>query len=281
MTKDKLKVACVSMNSQANKEENIAQARQAIEKASQKGAEWIVLPELFSYMGPYADLSRNAEPSSGPLNTELSQLAQKHKVTLFAPVPELPTSGHSMSTQGYRKVYNTLYVFGPSGSLLQTYRKVHLFHVQYGDTARSESDGFLAGNKILSFAHEGWKVACAICYDIRFPEFLVSLYRERPFDILVLPSAFTEATGQAHWELLLRARAVEYQSYVLGANQTGMHYDDKKSFGHSMIIDPWGDKLAETGADAGIAIAELSRERIRSIRERIPILTNRQPDIYL
>ncbi len=281
MTKDKLRVACVSMNSQENKDRNIEQAEHYIDLAAKSAADWVILPELFSYIGPYAELSKNAELATGPLNRHLSQLAQKHKVTLFAPVPELPEKEDSMSTKGFKKVFNTLFVVSPSGSMINHYRKIHLFHLQFGDLSRAESEGFLAGNKLLTFSQDGWKVACAICYDIRFPEFLVSLYRERPFEVLVLPSAFTEATGKAHWKLLVRSRAVEYQCYVLAANQTGVHYEEKKSFGHSMVVDPWGDIIAETGTACGLAIAELTRDRVRSIRERLPIVANRRPDLYI
>lgn len=279
MTKD-LRVACVTMNSQDNKERNIEQAEYYIEMAAKNQSDWVILPELFSYLGPYENLSKNAEPTDGPLNRKLSQLAQKYKITIFAPVPELPENEDSMSNKGYKKVFNTLYVFNPRGTIVHSYRKVHLFHLQYGDVVRSESDGFLSGNKLLTFTHDGWKVACAICYDLRFSEFLVSLYKERAFDILVLPSAFTETTGKAHWELLVRSRSVEYQCYTLAANQTGLHYDNKSSYGHSLIVDPWGDVIGRTGVECGLAISDLSHERVRTIRERIPILANRRNDLY-
>lgn len=275
-----LRVACVTMNSQENKERNIEQAEYYIEMAAKNDAQWVVLPELFSYIGPYENLAKNAEPADGPLNRKLSQLAQKYKMTIFAAVPELPEDQDLISTKGYKKVYNSLFVFNPRGTLTTSYRKVHLFNLQYGEHVFSEGDGFLSGNKLVTFNHEGWRIACAICYDLRFSEFFVSLYKERPFDILLLPSAFTEATGKAHWELLLRARSVEYQCYTLAANQTGIHYENKVSFGHSMIIDPWGDVIGKTGSECGLAIATLSPERIRKIRERIPILANRRNDIY-
>lgn len=279
MAKDTLRVACVTLNTQDNKERNIEQAEYYIEMAAKNKVDWVVLPELFSYIGPYENLHKNSELADGPLSAKLSTLAVKHGMTIFAPVPELPEND-AMSTKGYKKVYNTLLVFNSRGAISNSYRKMHLFHLQYGDVCLSESDGFLAGNKILTFTHDGWKVACAICYDIRFPEFLVSLYRERPFEVLVLPSAFTEVTGKAHWELLVRSRSVEYQCYTLAANQTGLHYDDKKSYGHSMIVDPWGDVIGKTGSECGLAISDISHDRIRTIRNRIPVLANRRTDLY-
>lgn len=280
MIRDKLRVACVSMNSQANKPKNIKDAESYIQKAVQDSANWVILPELFSYIGPYKDLYESAEFPSSPALQHLAQLAQKYKITIFAPMPERTEGEAPKNSAGFKKVYNTLFIFGPDGKIIDSYRKAHLFHLKDGDNSRAESEGFIAGNKLLTFSHEGWQVACAICYDIRFPEFLVSLNRKCRFDVLALPSAFTLATGKAHWELLLKARAVEYQAYVLGANQTGLHYENNRSFGHAMIIDPWGDILAQTDSECGIAIADLDRSRIISIRKRIPVDSNRRPDLY-
>ncbi len=280
MIRDKLRVACISMNSQANKQQNINEAESYIRLAAQNSANWVVLPELFSYIGPYKDLYESAEFPSSPTIQLLAQLAQKYQMTIFAPMPERAEGEAPKNTAGFKKVYNTLFIFGPDGKIIDSYRKTHLFHLKDGNNSRAESEGFIAGNKLLTFSHEGWQVACAICYDIRFPEFLVSLNKKCRFDILALPSAFTLATGKSHWELLLKARAVEYQAYVLGANQTGLHYEDNRSFGHTMIIDPWGDTIAQTSDECGIAIADLDRTRISSIRQRIPVSSNRRSDLY-
>ncbi len=276
--RESLRAACVTMNSQDHKERNLEQAEYYIEMASKNNADWVILPELFPFIGPYDKLYKNAEHKGGPLNIRLSELAQKFNMTIFAPVLELAEEDQAHAK--HPKIYNTLHIFNNRGTLIHSYRKIHLFHLQYGEVLRSESDGFLSGNSLLTFTHDGWKVACAICYDIRFNEFLVALYKKGAFDILVVPSAFTEATGKAHWELLVRSRSVEFQCYTLAANQTGTHYEDKKSFGHSMIVDPWGDVIGKTGTDCGLAMADLFQERLRVIRERIPVLANRRNDLY-
>jgi predicted amidohydrolase len=278
MIKDKLKVACVTMNSRQHKAENIEQAEHYLQEAGARGADWVVLPEMFPFMGSYDELYAAAELAQGPLSQRLQRLAKQYKMTVFAGMPEIPD--HRVQSHEEGKVYNSLFVFGPEGSTLGVYRKIHLFHLEFGAHTRSESTGFLAGNKVFTLRHQGWNVACAICYDLRFPEMFVALNNQLVFDALILPSAFTEVTGQAHWELLLRARATEYQCYVLAADQTGTHIEPKKSFGHSMIVDPWGQVIAQTAAEPGLAFAEISRDHLTQIRSRIPMQSNRRRDLF-
>ncbi len=283
-----IKVASICMTSRDDKAANIKAATTYIEQAAAKGADWVLLPELFTYHGPYANVWDAAETEDGPLNQQLAKLAQKHKIILFAgSVPERPmphdvSASEATSQAGFRRVFNTAYVFGRDGATVAKYRKIHLFNLI--DPAKNlrycESDGCLSGQDLSRFKVEGWDAALAICYDLRFAGFFGKLATPEAPQVIVIPSAFTKVTGEAHWELLLRARAVEWQCYVIAADQVGEHYANKESFGHSMIIDPWGNKLADTEANTGIAMATLDPQRLHEVRTRLPALVNRRQDLY-
>ena len=188
-----------------------------------------------------------------------------------------------MNAKGERRVFNTHYVFGREGDLLAKYRKTHLFNLN-GDDGRPrycESDAFIPGDKAADvFEVDGWKVGLAICYDLRFPDFFTALAARATPDVLAVPSAFTKGTGLAHWELLLRARAVERQAYVFAANQVGEHSPGKETYGHSVVVDPWGVVLADTGDRPGFAVAKLSRAALADVRGKLPALANRRPELY-
>ena len=280
--------AAVCMNTTGDKARNVAAAEAHIRSAAASGAHWVMLPEIFAWHGPYTDIFEHAETEDGPLNQKLSSLAKELKIVLFAgTVGERPGTGDQrrsdlVSKQGDKKVFNTSYIFGRDGALIGKYRKTHLFNLisPSGTPSYCESDGFLAGNTAKTLTIDGLKVGLSICYDLRFPEYYCKLSAAGPVDVIAVPSAFTLATGMYHWELLLRARAVEWQAFVIAANQTGIHAPGKASYGHAMIVDPWGHKLADTGNQTGLARAVLSKEKILHYRAQLPALANRRPEVY-
>jgi predicted amidohydrolase len=277
------------MTSTDDKEKNLDQAFAWIEQAAARGADWVLLPEVFAFHGSYEHIYQKGERSDGDLIKRLSETARKNKICLFAgsfgeqPQDDDLQHGTQLESRlGHKRVYNSCFVFDRSGKKVAHYRKTHLFNMlnDQGQPLYCESDGFLAGNELVAFDLEGFRVGLAICYDLRFPSLFEKLAEECALDIIALPSAFTQQTGMDHWELLLRARAVEQQSYVFASNQTGHHGSGKHSYGHSMIVDPWGFVLANTGTPAGLALAEVSRSRLSEVRQRLPALRNRRPELY-
>jgi predicted amidohydrolase len=284
---DEILVATVSMTTTSEKAANISSAKAFIRRAASAGAQWVVLPEIWAFHGPYDKLWDMAEEEGGPLNSELASLAQELGIVIFAgSVGERPdrlSESSLRGTAGHKRVYNTSYVFSRTGQILSKYRKTHLFnlHDSGGRSLYCESDGFLAGDEPpRHFEVNGWKVGLAICYDLRFPQLFTRMAASGPLDLFVIPSAFTLATGMYHWELLLRARAVECQAWVVAANQTGTHSPGKTSFGHSMIVDPWGHKVADTGNKPGVVFATVSKKVLADYRAQLPALANRRPELY-
>lgn len=274
---EKISVSVVSVTATPNKKANLENVFARAEQAVQEGASWIALPEMFAFHGPYTELWENAEFERGPLNERLAEFASRHKIVLFAgSVAERPEG----STSG--KVYNTQYVFGRTGESLAKYRKTHLFNLKdsSGKPLYCESDGYLAGDKFVSVVVDGWRVGLATCYDLRFTGVFSALSKAQPLDCLMIPSAFTQQTGMYHWELLLRARAVENLCYVVAANQVGLHSPGKQSFGHAMIVDPWGTKITDTGHLQGTGLASMTLARISACRDQLPALNNLRPDLY-
>lgn len=274
---DTITVGLVSLTATSDKAKNIEKAAAMIEEACARGAEWVCLPEMFAYHGPYDALWSNAEFEDGPLNQLLASLAKKNKVVLFAgSVGERPPNSSS------GKVYNTQYIFGRDGSMVAKYRKTHLFNLlsESGAPLYCESDGYLAGDRAVSFELDGWRIGLATCYDLRFPEYFASLGRTSKLDCLLIPSAFTLQTGMYHWSVLLRARAIENLCYILAANQVGQHSPGKVSYGHACVVDPWGTVLADSGHQEQVIVATLRRELIKSSRSQLPSLNNRRPEIY-
>lgn len=281
-----LTLAVIAMTSSSDKAKNLETAFNFVREAKAQGADWVQLPEMWSFMGTYDLVYEMAEVDGGELFQALSALAKELKIVLFAgTVGERPGPGLTKSEmsndQGQLRVYNTSYVFGRDGGIIAKYRKTHLFNLKRDDgPSYCESDGFIPGAQAVTFTTEGFKLGLTICYDLRFPELYARLGRAGSPDVLAIPSAFTKGTGLAHWELLLRARAVENQCYVYAANQVGTHSPGKESFGHGMIIDPWGDVLASTGDKPGIALAKISRTKLTEVRGKLPALANRRPSLY-
>lgn len=286
---DKIKVAVLSLTTTENRTKNIETAVALVNEAAREGAQWVQLPEMWAFMGPYAQHFAMAEHEDGPLNDQLSKLAKRLNIVLFAgSVGERPDGKESPAgdldhDRKSSKIFNTSYVFARTGEMICKYRKIHLFNLVGGpgEQSHKESDGFLQGSSIQSAIIDDLKVGMSICYDLRFGE--MYSYMEKafdPLDVIVAPSAFTKLTGQVHWELLLRARAVEFQCYLYAANQVGKHSEGKESFGHGMVVDPWGAVIADTGDGPRVVTATIDRKVIKAVRKKLPALANRRVELY-
>ncbi|MFW7380046.1 MAG: carbon-nitrogen hydrolase family protein [Oligoflexus sp.] len=281
-----LKLATICLLAKDDVAANLRQALQAIDKAAELGADWVLLPEVWSYQGAYQGLLLAADEPRGAIYQQLAEKAAKHHICLFAgSYAEKADADEAdlLNQKGQVRVHNVSYVFDRTGKERAFYRKTHLFNLydEHGAARYCESDGYIPGNNLQVFDLEGWRVGLSICYDLRFPGLYQAMNRlGKEMDIITVPAAFTLETGKDHWELLLRARAVELQSYVFAANQFGENQPGKRCYGHSMIIDPWGDKLADTGDYAGIALAQVSKQTIQRIRSKLPALQNQRQELY-
>lgn len=266
------KFAAIQTVSTPDVARNLATAGRLIAEAAQAGAQWVSLPEYFCLMGLRDDAKLDiAEPDAdGPIQRFLSDAARRHQVTMIGGT--LPIRA---KTPG--RVRNACCVYGPDGARLTRYDKIHLFAFDNGTEAYDEARVLEPGDTPVAFEQDGWRAGLSICYDLRFPELYRGLMRP-PCDVLFVPAAFTYTTGLAHWLLLLRARAVENQCYVVAPAQGGTHENGRRTFGHSVIVDPWGEVLALAldGAEGeGFALAELSHERIDEVRMQLPALRHR------
>lgn len=263
------RAAAVQLCASTSKRENLAEAERLVRAAAADGAELIVLPELFNLYGNLQQAAAEAEPLDGPTARLLCRLGFETRAWIV---------GGSLTEIGSEgKAFNTSLTINPLGNVSGVYRKMHLFDVDLGESLRvQESEQFLPGTDIVCLETHLAKIGVSICYDLRFPE----IYREqsrRGAELLCIPAAFTRTTGRDHWELLLRARAVENQCYVVAANQVGDHSPRSASYGHSLIIDPWGRVLAEgPGEDAGVICAEISAETLANVRRKLPALQHRR-----
>jgi deaminated glutathione amidase len=262
-----LTVAVVQLNSGENRDANLAEAERLVRQAAAGGARIVVLPEYFNRLGDRRAMLAGAEPIPGPTSTFLADLARGAGITLVG-------GTFCEATPAADKAHNTCLIFDSAGRMLARYRKRHLFDVRLPNLTYCESEWLAPGDEITACEAEGACLAPAVCYDVRFPEQFRRM-SELGASIVALPAAFTRATGRDHWHLLLRARAVENQCFVVAANQTGRHAA-LETFGHSLIIDPWGEVLADAGEEPGIATAVLSAARLAEIRERLPALAHRR-----
>jgi predicted amidohydrolase len=268
-----MRAAAIQMNSTEDRERNLAVADRLVRAAARDGARLVVLPEKWSVLGRPAALAAGAEPLDGPALTWAREVARELGVDLVA-------GSIAERVAGRDKGLNTSVHVGPDGRVRATYRKVHLFDVEVGGTVYRESDGEDAGEELVtSELRDGTRLGLAVCYDLRFPE-LFRILALRGALVVSLPSAFTLETTRDHWEVLLRARAIENQQFVIAANQIGEHAPGLRSGGRSMIVDPWGVVLATAPDGEGHAIAELDLERQARIRASLPSLANRRPAAY-
>jgi len=272
-TNELLAVAAVQFNACGDKAANIRTALELIDRAAGAGARLICLPEIWTFMGDDEGTRANAEPIPGPVTDLLAEKARRHGVYLHA------GSFHER-VAGDPRVRNTTVVFGPSGEIVARYRKIHLFDIELDGVASYQESAVVApGDEVVTFDMDGVTVGLAICYDLRFPE-LFRILALRGAEIIVLPAAFTMTTGKDHWEVLIRARAIENQIFMIAPNQHGTYNDKNWCYGRSTIVDPWGVVLA-TAPDADTVItATLDRTRLAAIRRQIPSLANRMPDRY-
>jgi deaminated glutathione amidase len=269
---DRLRVACVQLNSSTSKAENLERMEPLVARAAATGADLVILPEKWNGLGSHEILLDVAESLDGGETVEaMSGWARAHGITLV---------GGSIAErrEGREKLSNTCVVFDPQGEIAAVYRKIHMFDVEVGGVVYRESESEEPGEGPLACEVEGWKLGLTVCYDLRFPE-LYRILAVEGAELVTVPAAFTLFTGKDHWELLLRARAVENQCYVVAANQWGV-VEGKASFGRSSIVDPWGVVLAQAPDEDGVISAELDREHMKRIRRSLPSLANRQPAAY-
>jgi len=273
------KVAAIQMVSGGNVDENLACAGRLVAQASAQGAELVLLPEVFAVLegGPMREFG---EPQGrGKIQDFLSGLAARHEIILVGgTIPLTTRPGYSEGDADYLvegdRVRPSSLVFDASGSRVARYDKIHLFDVQVADeqTSYSESRSYEAGTELVTLPTPLGLLGLSICYDLRFPEYYRALFHAGA-EIVTVPAAFTYVTGKAHWKTLLRARAIENQCYIVAANQGGRHNAKRVTWGHSMIIDPWGTVLDEvTESGEGFALAEVDLGRVREVRKNMPVI---------
>jgi deaminated glutathione amidase len=270
---DTLRVAAVQMHSSDIKSDNIEQALELIERAASYGATLVALPEVWTYLGDTAGIASITDDIPGPLTERLADAARRHGIYLHC-------GSIYERVAGEPRAHNTTVVLGPDGDIIGRYRKIHLFDVSIGDSvAFTESEMIAPGDETVVIDLGGVKLGLSICYDLRFTE----LFRMLALDgaeIIALPAAFTQFTGKDHWEVLLRARAIENQVFMLAPNEHGRHPGGSVTYGRSMIVDPWGTVLATAADGPGVAIADCDLNALARIRREVPSLANRQPGAY-
>jgi nitrilase len=266
-----VRAAAIQMTSGTDVARNLAEAGRLVAEAADRGAELVVLPENFSYLGARdADRMAAAEPSGdGPAQAFVREQARAHGIHLLGgtiPVLASPGKAHSRSL-----------LVDPSGRIVASYDKIHLFDVAVPDAAESyrESATTVPGSAPAVGATALGQIGLSICYDLRFPALFHRL-GALGMDVLVLPAAFTVPTGRVHWRPLLTARAVESLVYVVASGQWGVHAGGRRTYGHSTIVGPWGEKLAEQAAGAGVVMAELDMIRLDELRKNFPVLDHRR-----
>lgn len=263
--------AALQMSSQGDVAPNLERLRALVEKARGRGACVVLLPEGFAYMGDEAGKARVAEDmeAGGCVTDTLRSLSRSQEVWIIA-------GGMAERSLDEARPFNTCAVFSPSGELVAKYRKVHLFDVDLADGSRyRESESTYPGHAPLVVDVEGRQVGLSICYDLRFPE----LYRAlslKGAEVMVVPAAFTLLTGKDHWHVLLRARAIETQSYVVAAAQWGTHPKGRRTYGKSCVIDPWGEVIAQASEGEGMVVAELDFLYLERVRSSLPSLRHRR-----
>jgi nitrilase len=266
-----MKIAAVQMISGPDVAPNLATAARLIADAAAAGAQLVALPEYFPLIGATdADrLAAREVDGNGPIQDFLALTARQHGLWLIG--GSIPLMADNPA-----KLRNSCLVFDPQGKRVARYDKIHLFGFKKGEEAYDEAATIERGDQVVAFDSPFGRIGIAICYDLRFPELFRSMAQlPNPVDLLVLPAAFTETTGRAHWELLLRARAVENQCYVLAAAQGGQHPNGRMTHGNSMVIDPWGEVLARMDKGEGVVLAELDRQRLVDTRSSLPALKHR------
>lgn len=275
----KTKIAVIQLTSKQDKDENFKISEDLIKLAHADGAKMAFLPECFDMICPSKKLTmQNGELINGPTVQRYQNLAKELKIWLS--LGGLHEKDEKSSEDDPR-LYNAHIVLDDNGDIVSIYRKVHLFNLDIPGTRLVESEFSKPGPSVVKPPMTVCgRLGQGICYDVRFPEFAISLAKAGA-EILTYPSSFTVPTGQAHWHILLKCRAIENQCYVVAAAQAGKHNEKRSSYGHSIIIDPWGKILAEvTNDNPGYAIAEIDLEHLKQVRQRLPVWTDRRPELY-
>jgi predicted amidohydrolase len=269
---DQIRIACVQLTASSDKAANLERAERLVARAASLGADVIALPEKWNGVGNAEQLHASAESLEGESVAALSGWAQTHGVSIV---------GGSITERrdGHEKLSNTSIVLAPDGSISAVYRKIHLFDVEVGGLVYRESEAEEPGDLPVVTQIEDWPVGLTVCYDVRFPELYRVLALEGA-ELVTVPANFTERTGRDHWEVLLRARAIENQLYVAAPAQLGEPMPGRRSYGRSLVADPWGTVLAQAPDEECVIVAELDRARVRGVRAKLPSLANRQPDAY-
>lgn len=265
-----LRVGAVQMRSTEDLQANLATVAALTRKAADQGAQLVALPECFSFLGrSERDKLAIAEGLSagGPVMTLLRELAIEHHLYIVGGgTPEVVPGDPA-------RTYNTAVVINPGGHLIASYRKIHLFDVDIpGGATLRESDSTAPGDELVVVEIAGARVGLSICYDVRFPELYRALVKDRGADVLLVPAAFTAHTGAAHWHLLLRARAIENQAWVVAPAQWGRHNEKRESYGHTLVVDPWGTLVDELPSGDGVLTATLHGESVSLRRAQMPCL---------
>lgn len=266
-----MKIAAIQMVSGASLQANLDAAALLLREAAEAGAELAVLPEYFCLMGHRDDdkLAMAEVPGQGKVQEFLAATAKALGLWLAAGTLPLASADPG-------RVRNTHLVYSPQGECVARYDKIHLFRFDNGRDRFDESIAIEAGRDPVAFtlpSRDGhlWRVGLSVCYDLRFPE----LYRALAADLLLVPSAFTYTTGQAHWEVLLRARAIENLAFVVAPAQGGMHENGRRTWGQTMVVDPWGSVLAKRDTGPGVVMADMQAQRLAEVRQQLPALTHR------
>ncbi len=275
MEPETLRVAAVQLQSQDDVAQNLEECARQVGAAGREGAQLVVLPENFAYFGAEEGKRNVAEPlgdathRAGAIQRALSEMARNSELHLVA-------GGFPESSLDAARPFNTALVYGPDGARVASYRKLHLFDVALQDgTTLAESSSTTPGDALVTFDIGAFRVGLSICYDLRFPE----LYRglvSRGANVLLVPAAFTVHTGKDHWHPLLRARAIESQCYVIAAAQWGKHPRGRTTYGHSLVIDPWGTIVAEASDRVSFVSATLDLEYLERVRAAVPCLDHRR-----
>ena len=267
MTPMPMRVAAIQMTSGATVADNLRTAAPLVARAAADGARLVLLPENFGLMGLHArdKLAAQERDGDGPQQAFLAHAASEHHAYVIGgSVP--------FACEDAARVRQSLLVYGPDGARVARYDKIHLFRFTHGNEEYDEAQTIVAGAKTASFVAPCGRVGLSICYDLRFPE----LYRALPeLALIVVPAAFTVQTGEAHWRTLLRARAIENQCYVLAAAQTGTHPGGRRTWGHSMLVGPWGDVVDVRDDGAGVVAGLVDPARIADVRAKLPALRHR------
>lgn len=266
-----MKIGIAQMNSQDNKSRNLRQAEELIDCLAGRGAEFVLLPECFNFLGPENDMAQSSESMEGESQARIRGKAREHKIHLH--------SGSFLESEKGR-VYNTSVVYDPDGNIIAKYRKIFLFDVETpGGFIYKESSVITPGGDAVTFKAGGITFGMSICYDLRFPELYRRLMKSH-VQVFLVPAAFTLQTGRDHWELLLRARAVENLSWVVSSAQWGPHPPNFTCYGRSMVVNPWGLVVAQAPDGVSCLIAEIDLEQVRQTRTAFPALRHTREDIF-